>query len=507
MRRIAAVLFGLLLAVLLSASQGQEGRLACAPPEDWSAEMAEQAASLGLAGDGFPDRAQFAAALTSAFGWEGEAGSGPLTRTQMAAMLTQALGYDGLARAEGTADCPYADVEQEDWGPIALVLRLGLLDAPQGEFFCPDAPAPREQAAALAVRAWERWSAPVEWLHGFYAFSSYSQIGFTPSMDAVSVGWALLDVDGTTGPFLNQTSAGGNSWVMPADPTPATGYFQENGTPYHLNIYAGPTPLTLADGTATNDLYGILSTAEARTQAVALLAAAAADYDGLTIDMEGLRAPLKDAFTAFMTELRAALPAGKNLYVCVQPPDWYDGFDYRALGEVCDKVILMAHDYQWPSVPADYVGGTNTDTPVTPISSVYSALKALTHPETGVRDRSRLALAISIGSAGLKVDGDGVLLSRDIYHPGPGIIIRRLRQPDSEPGWSDRYCNPYLYYTAEDGSRFRLWYEDERSVTAKLRLARMLGVNGVSLWRLGVIPNYADEGLYYDIWSAVTQGR
>ena len=189
------------------------------------------------------------------------------------------------------------------------------------------------------------------------------------------------------------------------------------------------------------------------------------------------------------------------------PPDWYDGFDYRALGEVCDKVILMAHDYQWPSVPADYVGGTNTDTPVTPINSVYSALKALTHPETGVRDRSKLALAISIGSAGLKVDGDGVLLSRDIYHPGPGIIIQRLRQPDSEPGWSDRYCNPYLYYTAEDGSRFRLWYEDERSVTAKLRLARMLGVNGVSLWRLGVIPNYADEGLYYDIWSAVIQGR
>ena len=33
-----------------------------------------------------------------------------------------------------------------------------------------------------------------------------------------------------------------------------------------------------------------------------------------------------------MTQLRAALPAGKTLFVCVQPLDWFEGYDYRTLG-------------------------------------------------------------------------------------------------------------------------------------------------------------------------------
>lgn len=509
MRRVAAALFLILTALLFSVPREADRLYADVPPADWSPDMAEQAAALGLDGEGrFLDRAALAAALEQCFGKTVEAVSGPLTRAGMAAMLVDALGYAPLAAAEGAASpCPYTDVEAADWGPVALCLRLGLLDAPEGDRFFPDAPAPREQAAALLLRAAEKWNAPVEWLHGFYAFSSYSQIELTAEMDAVSVGWALLDVDGETGPFLNQTSAGGNSWVKPADPTPATGYFQENGTPYHLNIYAGATPLTLADGTQTNDLYGILETGETRARAVDILVAAAGEYDGLTIDIEGLRTPLRESFTAFMTALRSALPADKGLYVCVPPPDWYGGYDYRALGELCDKVILMAHDYQWPSVPEDYVGGTNTATPVTPIANVYSALKAVTDPATGVQDTSKVAIQISIASAGLQVDGDGLLLSRTIYSPGPGIIIKRLRQADSVRGWSEQYMNPYLYYTADDGTRLRLWYEDARSVTAKLRLARLLEVEGVSLWRLGVIPNYDDPGLDYDIWSAVSAGR
>ena len=31
----------------------------------------------------------------------------------------------------------------------------------------------------------------------------------------------------------------------------------------------------------------------------------------------------------------------------------------------------------------------------------------------------------------------------------------------------------------------------------------MFGVKGVSVWRLGIIPNYQDQGLDYDVMAAL----
>jgi len=131
-----------------------------------------------------------------------------------------------------------------------------------------------------------------------------------------------------------------------------------------------------------------------------------------------------------------------------------------------------------------------------------AALAAITDPNTGVADRSKIALAISFTSVGLKLDKDGKLAETTIYSPAPDTIVGRLRQSDTVRGWDDTAATPYADYTAE-GDRYRLWYEDARSVSAKMQLARMFGVGGVSLWRLGTIPNYGDAGLDYDVWSAV----
>ena len=230
----------------------------------------------------------------------------------------------------------------------------------------------------------------------------------------------------------------------------------------------------------------------------------AADYAGITVDFEALKgADTRASFVTFLTELRAALPADKTLYVCVQPDTWYDGWDYRGIGEAADRVILMAHDYQWPSVPESYVGTTNTYSPVTPFDQVYEALRDLTDPDTGVADRGKLALAISFGTAGFHVDESGNLLETTIYHPAMATLAGRLNQSDTVVTYDTAARNPYALYTTEDGSRYKIWYENEQSVVDKIQLARMFGVNGVSLWRIGNIPN-ADG---YDVWSAVLAQR
>ena len=393
----------------------------------------------------------------------------------------------------------------------AIGMTNGIVDERTGQtLFQPASFATRGQAAAMLVRVYDRYTARVNWLHGFYAFSSYSQIAYTADMDAVSVGWARMSWDEPNGAWLNSTSAGGNDWVKPNDASAATSYFQGNGTPYNLNVYADTAKLTLSGGGETSSLDQVLNTEAGREQAVSALAAAAADYAGITIDFEGMKsADWRAPFVAFLTRLRAALPADKALYVCVPPDDWYKGYDYRGIGEVCDKVILMAHDYQWTSVPDGYVGVRAPDSPVTPFSSIFRALSSITDAATGVQDRSKIALAISFGTAGFQVDGNGLLASQTIYHPAQATIARRLAQPDTVISYDGSDRNPCAVYTGDDGTvRYQLWYEDARSVTDKIELARMFGVNGVSLWRVGNIPSYAeDAALYYDVWPAILAQR
>jgi len=431
-----------------------------------------------------------------------------ITREEMAVMLVRALGYQTLAGKQAGRTLPFSDVTGHR-GEIAVAYDLGLItgvETETGLVFQPEGKASREQAAVLLVRMYEKYYGEIEWLHGFYAISSYSKIDYAARMDGVSVGWARLDFDPERGPWINQTREGGNDWVLPAGAAEATGFFARNGVPCNLNVFcsaSGSIAMNNGQGEETDiSTLAAVSAPENRAAAVAALVEAAGPYAGLTIDFEGVKAADSEHYIALMRELRAGLGADKALYVCVSPNDWYS-YDYKSLGEICDKVILMAHDYQWSSIPDYYVGTDNTDCPITPIHRVYSALRAITDPDTGVADREKIALAISFAAVGFHIDEAGRILDTTFYKPKQDLLARRLEQPDTEVTYVEEYRNPYAIYTTEDGGRYKIWFEDPRSVMDKVTLARMFGVDGVSLWYIGSIPDQASN----DVWSALMAKR
>lgn len=441
----------------------------------------------------------------------------PITREEMAVMLVRALGYKTLAQSVSSFGQPFTDVS-DNIGYITIAGDIGMTKGTGATTFSPKLTAKREEAAAMFVRVYEKYKAKTDWIHGFYALSSYSQKALTKNMDAVSVGWSRMSYSPEKGAYLNTTAADNNEWNIPQSYEDIISYFKENSTKTNLSVFIDTsTMVTKADGSNTNICNAILLNDTNRTQAVnAIIGELGKNYtsigynpySGVTIDFEGMKgSALKAGFNSFLTELSAALKKlGKTLYVTVQPVTadgiYYDAYDYRTIGQLADKVILMAHNFNETTMPENLLGSTYyKNTPVTPFASVYYALKAITDENTGVQDTVKIALAISFSSVGWKIE-DSKLINTASVSPVPSTIYEILKGYPVM-GYSEVYRNPYIYYTTEDNTEIFLWYEDARSVNDKLQLAKLFGINGVSLWRIGNIPNYADDGLYYNVWESI----
>jgi len=97
-----------------------------------------------------------------------------------------------------------------------------------------------------------------------------------------------------------------------------------------------------------------LSSAKAREQAIRRLVEVVEDwgYDGLHVDFELLPPEFRTEYTSFIAELRQALGPGRHLSVAVFPkvdvhPEIHEVYDYTALAEICDFIVLMGYDRHW----------------------------------------------------------------------------------------------------------------------------------------------------------------
>jgi len=458
-------------------------------PKDWYYGAVEAAALHGVAG--------------GASGADNAGGDGafdpksPIIRKDMAVMLVKALGYDSLAASVAKAEqCPFDDVSS-DTGYIIIAHDIGMISGVGDGKFAPNNTAKREEAAAMLTRVYGKMKSGLDWLHGFYAFSSYNQRNLADGMDAVSFGWSRMEWDAENGARLNTTGDGGNLWRVPDSYGLITEYLLEKNVNANLCVFMD----------TSGGLYGLLADKSAREFAAGAIldeatrvydAIGRSPYSGVTIDFEGLRGQdAKAGFTAFLNSLAEGLKAdGLTLSVTVQPVTadgiFYDGYDYREIGRLADKVILMAYNYQPASMDGFLGTAWQMNAPLTPISEVYKALKAITDASAGVEDTSKIELGLSFGCVGWMVDDSGRLVAPSPVAPSMDTVHARMAQPDTVFGWSDTYRNPYMTYTTESGDHVFLWYEDIRSVSEKLDLAKLFGVNGASVWRLGIIPNYAD---------------
>lgn len=434
-----------------------------------------------------------------------------ITREEMAVMLVRALGIGpemAKTLAAASKSNPFTDLSltqnPDTFGPVSVAYNFGIingLSSGKPTQFNPTGNATREQTAAMMMRFYRKYNASLAELHGFYAISSYGQKDLIAQLDDFTTGWSRLEY-GESGPVLNTGAQGGNDWSIPS------------GAQEIIQIGTGKTMLmgvflSTAQKSGEQTQASLLLSEANRAAAISAITDYLKEnpaYAGVTIDFEGfVAAEYKEPYTAFLTELDQALSAmstnGKAylLYCAVPPPGNYNGYDYRAIGKVVDKLILMAHDYNATTLP-EYMQTEIPQTPLAPYAEVYAALEKITDPQTGVEDKSKVLLAISFDTTRWEYTADS--FDANAKKSDYASIYKRLQDGSSQYYYNEQYQSPYLYYQdASDGTTNVVWYENSESVQAKCDLARYFGIGGVSLWRLGTIPDYPDNHL--DVWQTL----
>ncbi len=199
-------------------------------------------------------------------------------------------------------------------------------------------------------------------------------------------------------------------------------------------------------------------------------------YRGVDVDFEYVYAEDAGGYAAFLRRLRDSLsPRGLPVSAALapkisadQPGRLYEGHNYRLIGEAADKVLLMTYEWGYTYGPPMAVA-----------------------PLPNVRRVVEYALT--------EIPADKIYLGVPLYGydwPLP------FRQGNRATSLSNRYAvelarkhyaairydesaqAPWFRYVDGGGVEHEVWFEDARSIRAKLALTQEYGLYGVGYWNL-----------------------
>ena len=232
----------------------------------------------------------------------------------------------------------------------------------------------------------------------------------------------------------------------------------------------------------------LLRSAKAQQRAVAYLAYIAKrdNFVGWQLDLEYIDPEDKGYYTQFVRRAAARLQReGKLLSIAVVPrfsdvyPDadpsrefhsgeWGAPYDFRALGRVVDFMTLMTYDHHSVSTPPGPVAG-------------YDWVKAALDYATERVPPQKVLLGIPFYGREWIQSGD-LTSARTLTFAEAQNQMERLRV---ERLWDERWRTPWFQYHDDSGLHTG-WYEDSKSLEAKLELMQKYRLRGFAAWRLGV---------------------
>lgn len=226
--------------------------------------------------------------------------------------------------------------------------------------------------------------------------------------------------------------------------------------------------------------HRILETPSRRAEAAERIARIVLEqgFDGINLDFEGTFGASRDRYTDLAARLVDALrPARKWVTVDVvcqlQPAasypvetSWAAPFDYDALGEVCDAVMLMGYDY-----------AMRTPGPVSPLWWLQEVIAY-----------ARAHIPSHKVVVGLPFYGRHWIVEGGRVSPAYGLkqaeALELLARSGAELERPERDATPRFAWRDAEGEHV-VHFDDAESLARKMRLAAAPDLAGVAFWRLG----------------------
>lgn len=224
--------------------------------------------------------------------------------------------------------------------------------------------------------------------------------------------------------------------------------------------------------------HRLLNTPTARAALIENLAQVLAmqGFAGVDIDFEYVPPEDADAYAAFVRSVRERLsPAGYTVFAALAPKTsaaqqglLYEAHDYAALGSAADRALLMTYEWGY---------ALSAPMAVAPINKVEQVVRF------AVSQVPPDKLFMGIPNYGYDWTLPYVRDSRAPASLGSVQAVEQAIQVGAPIRYDATAQSPHYNYW-RDRAEHEVWFEDARSVRAKLALAGEYQLAGVSIWNI-----------------------
>lgn len=233
-------------------------------------------------------------------------------------------------------------------------------------------------------------------------------------------------------------------------------------------------------------------------------------FDGIDIDYEAKLAETRPHFSAFLSELSAALHKEKKQLICTveprTPPDSRYATtskeilsrveyanDYKAIGKACDQVRIMAYDQSTDDAKL-VIQNKNTGTLYAPVADIEWVKKVITVALWDIPAKkiiigvptygNKYELIYSTSSNTVKYSRVGSMNFNYADELAKSLAITPTRNSAGELSFT--YSTSTGIYGESLGGvkQYLIWYSDSKAIADKVALAKLYKLGGVAVFKI-----------------------